>query len=277
MKVDKFLLITVGALLAIIVILLAMGGAAFLCLFVTQGPVINEGPLMQKAYDFNGTLGGFDKVRLEVININGEVNVREGDGDTFAIGVNTRGTERDYERYKIEFTQSESAGVKTLRLEVKNLKEPRLTSSRYVSDITVTIPKNKTYNVELVTVNGRVALGNLTCEQVKMANVNGALESSASASNATYVTVNGRIDVSTSAVKGDIFANTVNGGITISIPKGAPVRINAHVVNGGISNEVPIVISEKSRLGLIGKTANYTEGLYIEATTVNGGIDITTH
>ncbi|HTX44341.1 MAG TPA: hypothetical protein VMC61_06385, partial [Methanocella sp.] len=167
MEIDRFLLITVGALLAIIVILMALGGAAFLCLFITQGPVTNEGPLLQKAYDYNGTLSGFDRVNLEVIDINGDVNVKEGDGDAFAITVNTRGTDRDYERYKVEFTPSESGGVKTLRVEVKDLKEPRLVNSRYVSDITVTVPKNKTYNADLVTVNGRVALGNLTCGQVK--------------------------------------------------------------------------------------------------------------
>lgn len=280
MKLDRFLLITVGALLVVIVILLAMGGAAFLCLFATHGPMMpatNEGPLLEKSYDFNGTLGGFNKVDLQVGNINGAVNVKEGDGDAFGIKVDTVGTGRDYERYKVEFTQSESAGVKTLKLEVKDTWEPRMYNSRYVADITVTVPKSKQYDVGLVTVNGRAELGNFTCDKVRMATVNGALASSASAINATYVTVNGGIGVRTDAVKGDIFANTVNGGITISIPQGSVLSLNAHVMNGHIANMVPITVHEKSMVGLVGKTANYTEGLYIEATTVNGGIDITTH
>jgi DUF4097 and DUF4098 domain-containing protein YvlB len=277
MKLDRFLLITVGALLAIIVILLAMGGAAFLCLFATHGPVTNEGPLLEKSYDFNGTLGGFNEVDLQVIDINGAVNVREGEGDAYAINVDTQGTERDHERYKVEFTQSESAGVKTLKLEVKDTWEPRMYNSRYVADITVTVPKGKLYDAKIVTVNGRVDLGNLTCDQVMMATVNGELASSASAVNATYATVNGGIGVSTGAVKGKIFANSVNGGITISIPQGSALSLNAHAVNGHISNMLPIVVDQKSMLGLVGKTANYTEGLYIEAATVNGGIDITAH
>lgn len=277
MKVDRFLLITVGALLAIIVILLAMGGAAFICLLFTGGPVTDEGPIVQKSYDFNGTLGGYDEVRLEVINVNGKVDVREGEGDVFTVSADTRGTEKDHERYMVEFTQPGSAGAKTLRVEVKDLKGPRPDNSRYSSDITVTIPKNKTYDCELVTVNGRASLGNFTCGQVRMANVNGAVESGASAANATYATVNGRILVTTPAVKGDIFASTVNGGITISVPPGAPLRISAHTVNGVISDAVPIEITEKSRLSLTGKTAGYTEGLYIEAATVNGNIDIAAH
>lgn len=62
MKLDRFLLIAVGALVAIILIILAMGGAAFLCLFVTNSHVTtNEGSLLQKTYDYNGTLAGFDR------------------------------------------------------------------------------------------------------------------------------------------------------------------------------------------------------------------------
>jgi DUF4097 and DUF4098 domain-containing protein YvlB len=277
MKLDKFLIITVGALVAVILILLAMGGAAFLCLFVTQGPVTNEGPILQKSYDYNGTLSGFDKVNLEAININGLINVREGEGDDFAINVSTHGTEKDYERYKVEFTQSDSNGVKTLRLEIKDTKEPRTLNMKYSSDITVTVPKGKQYDMSLVTVNGNVDLGNFTCGQVKVATVNGALYSRASAANATYVTVNGNIDVKTPAKKGDMFVNTVNGAIDISIPNDAPLYLNAHLVNGRISADVPLVVSEKSRLGLVGKTADYTEGVHIETALVNGDIDITTH
>jgi DUF4097 and DUF4098 domain-containing protein YvlB len=277
MKLDRFLLITVGALLAIIVILLAMGGAAFLCLFATHGPMINEGPLLEKSYGFNGTLSGFDRVDLRVGDINGAITVREGEGDAFDIKVDTTGTAADHDRYKVEFTQPEAAGVKTLDLEVKDTWEPRVYNSRYVADIVVTVPKGKQYDVKAATVNGRVELGNLSCGQVTAATVNGELASGASAVNATYATVNGGIDVRTDAVKGKIFANSVNGGIAICVPQGSALSLNAHVVNGRISNALPIVVDEKSRLGLVGKTANYTEGLYVEATTVNGGIDIETH
>lgn len=277
MKLDRFLLITVGALLVIVLILLAMGGAAFLCLFASKGPVTNEGPIIQKAYDYNGTLAGLDTVNLEVININGFVDVKEGDGDAYAINVNTRGTEKDHERFKVEFTQTETNGVKTLKLEVKDTKEPRTFSSKYSSDVTVTIPKGKKYDMGLVTVNGNVDLGNFTCERVKAATVNGALGSRASAANATYVTVNGDIDVKTSAMKGDIFLNTVNGGVTVSVPRDASLSLNAHLVNGAISCDLPLEVREKSRMGLVGKTAGYTEGIYIETSLVNGNIDIRAH
>jgi DUF4097 and DUF4098 domain-containing protein YvlB len=277
MKIDRFLLITVGALLAILIILLAMGGAAFLCMLATNERIANNGPLLEKSYDFNGTLDGYGEVDLQVTDINGYIKVVEAEGDAYDISVNTSGTARDHERYKVEFTQYESAGVKALKLEVKDTWEPSTYSSRYVSDITVAIPRGKLYDMMLATVNGRVSLGNLTCDEITMATVNGEVVSGASAANATYATVNGGIDVSTGAVKGKIFANLVNGDIAISIPQGSALSLNAHVVNGDISSALPIVVDEKSRWGLVGKTESYAEGLYVEAATINGGIVIKTH
>lgn len=89
MKPDKFLLITVGALPVIILILLAFGGAAFLCLVATNGPVTNKGPVLQKSFDYNGTLSRYSTISLDVTNINGDAKVVEGDGDSYAISVNS--------------------------------------------------------------------------------------------------------------------------------------------------------------------------------------------
>jgi DUF4097 and DUF4098 domain-containing protein YvlB len=274
MKLDKFLLITVGALLVIVLILLAFGGAAFLCLFVTQGPVTNEGPILQKSNSYNGSLSGFDRISIEAANINGFVDVREGDGDAYAINVSERGTEKDFERYKVEFTQTDVNGVRTLKVEVKDSKEPRMASSKYGSDIVITLPKGRMYDTSLITVNGAVKLGELDCNKVNMVTVNGALTSKANATNATMVTVNGDIDVRTSAMKGDMFLNSVNGAVTVTVPKDAPLSLNAHLVSGSISADLPLVTTQKSRVALVGKTANYTEGIYIEVTGVNGDINV---
>lgn len=274
MKLDKFLLITVGALLVIVLILLAFGGAAFLCLVVTKGPVTNEGPIMQQSYDYNGTLTGYDRVDLEAGNINGFITVKEGDGDSYAFNVNARGTEKDFERYKVEFTQTDSNGVKALHIEVKDTREPRTINTKYVSDITITVPKNRMYNLSAVSVNGDVDVGRLNCTDIMVATVNGAVASKAAAGNSTYVSVNGNIDIRTDAMKGGMSINTVNGAVTVTIPKDAPLSLNAHLVNGAITEDLPLIVTEKSRLGLVGKTANYTEGIYIETSIVNGDIDI---
>jgi DUF4097 and DUF4098 domain-containing protein YvlB len=277
MKLDKFLIITVGALVAVLLILLAMGGAAFLCLYATQGPVTNDGALMQKSYDYNGSLSGIDKVYLQGVNINGNIVVKEGDGDAYSIDVNTHGTDRDYQRYNVDFTQSVSNGVKTLRVEIKDTKEPKAYNSRYTSDITITVPKSKTYDMDLVTVNGNVEMGEFNCGIVTVAGVNCAISSKAGAANATYVTVNGNIDVKSAATKGKISLNTVNGAITVSIPKDTPLSLNAYLMNGGISNSIPIDVTEKGRMSLVGKTAGFTDGIFIETALVNGNIDIKTH
>jgi DUF4097 and DUF4098 domain-containing protein YvlB len=277
MKADKFLIITVGALMAVLLILLALGGATFLCLYATQGPVTSDGVLMQKTFAYNGSLSGIDRVDLRGININGNIVVKEGDGDAYFIDVNTHGTERDYQRYKVDFTQYDTNGVKTLRVEIRDTKEPRAYSSRYTSDITITVPKSKTYDMDLVTVNGNIEMGNLSCGIVNAADVNGVISSRLNAANATFVTVNGNIDVKTPATKGMLSLNTVNGAITVSIPKDTPLSLSAHLMNGAITNSVPIDVTEKSRMGLVGKTTGFNDGIYIETALVNGNIDIKTH
>jgi len=264
----------VGALVVIILILLVLGGAAFLCLFVTNGPATNAGPVIQKTYDFNGTLAGYDTVSLDVTNINGFVNVIEGSGDTYDISVDAHGTDKDFERYQVQFSPTDSSGVKNLKLEIKDTREPRTLNTRYNADITVTVPKGKKYDASIVTVNGDADLAQLDCGQVKMATVNGELSSAANSTNLTMVTVNGNIVVNTQQTQGGMFLNTVNGGVGITVPKDAPLSLNAHLVNGAISEDIPLVISEKSRVNLVGQTANYTSGIYIEATLVNGNIDI---
>jgi DUF4097 and DUF4098 domain-containing protein YvlB len=75
-------------------------------------------------------------------------------------------------------------------------------------------------------------------------------------------------------MKGDMFLNSVNGGVAVTIPKDAPLSLNAHLVNGAISADLPLVTTQKSRVALVGKTANYTEGTYIEVSVVNGDIDV---
>lgn len=274
MKVDKFLLITVGALMVVLLVILALGGAAFLCLFFTADTVSNDGPVVQRSYDYNGTLAGYDAVSLDVANINGNVNVTAVDGDSYAVSVAASGTDMDFERYVVDFTEKDSGGVHALKLEVKDTKEHRLLASKYNADVTIGMPRNKTYDVTLVTVNGRIDLGELSCGELKLAAVNGALASRADSANATMATVNGNIDVDTGAMSGSAYLNTVNGHVSVHVPGDAPLSLNAHVVNGAISGDLPLVVEEKSRMALVGKTANYTDGIYIEASIVNGNIDV---
>lgn len=277
MKTDKFLLLAVGALLIIILILLAMGGAAFLCLAVSHNSiVVDNTKAVSRDQIYNGSLAGFDQVDLTVHNINGNVQVREGSGDSYAIEVHEKGTELSFQRYYVDFSEAGVSGTKSIDLNVRdNLTGQPTTNSRYTADIIVTVPKNKTYNVDLANVNGNIDAGALSGDKAAMTNVNGGITSYFSADSATFTNVNGGISAATSKSSGSITANDVNGDIEISVPSGAGFSMNAHLVNGEIRTQMALNTTEKSRFNVVGTTPGYSgSGLSLELATVNGGITV---
>ncbi len=277
MKTDKFLLLVIGALLVIILILLAMGGAAFLCLALSHNSIIvDNSKSVTRDQISNGSLAGFDQVDLTVHNINGNVQVKEGTDDSYTIEIHEKGTELSFQRYYVDFSETGTSGTKTLNLYVRdNLTGQPSTNTRYTADIIVSIPKNKTCNVDLAIVNGDIEAGSLSGHKAVMACVNGGITSSFSADSAIFTNVNGDITASTSKSAGNINANDVNGGIDISVPASAGFSVNAHIVNGEISTDMALDTTEKSRFNVVGSTPGYSgNGLDLKLANVNGDITL---
>lgn len=254
-----------------------MGGAAFLCLAVSHNTIVTDNSkAVTRDRISNGSLAGFDQVDLTVHDINGNVQVKEGSGDSYSIEVHEKGTELSFQRYYVEFHEAGTAGTKTLDLNVRdNLTGQPSTNTRYTADIIVTVPKNKTYSVDLAMVNGNIDAGSLSGDRAVMTCVNGGITSSFSADSATFTNVNGDILASTSKSSGHISASDVNGGIDISVPASAGFSLNAHLVNGEINTDMALNATEKSRFNVVGNTPGYSgNGLDLQLATVNGDITV---
>lgn len=277
MKIDKFLLIALGALVIILLLLLALGGAAFLCMAIMHAPTITDDTtVIYRDHAYNGTLGGFDQVTLNVHDINGNILVKEGAEDSYAIDVHEKGTERSFQRYRVEFNESTASGARTLDVTVRDLwKDQPMSSLKHSADITVTVPKNKTYNVELVTVNGDIDVGSFNGSKATMTCVNGVITSSFSADRATYSNVNGDVDATTMKTAGKIDVNSVNGGVYITVPKDAGLSVDARLVNGGVRTYMALNTTEKTMFKVIGSTPGYGgNGIDIKIALVNGNIKV---
>jgi hypothetical protein len=275
MKTDKFLLLALGALVIIILILLAMGGAAFLCLALSHNSiVIDNTRSMARDEVYNGSLAGYDHVELTVHDVNGNVQMRESNDDSYAIEVHEKGTELSFQRYYVDYRETGLSGTKSLDLYVRdNLTGQPSTNSRYTADIIVTVPKNKTYSVDLANVNGDIVAGSFSGDKAVMACVNGGITSDFSADRATFTNVNGGISAATSKSSGHITANDVNGDIEIAVPASAGFSMNAHLVNGEIRTTMALNTTENSRFNVVGSTPGYSgNGLTLDLATVNGGI-----
>jgi DUF4097 and DUF4098 domain-containing protein YvlB len=279
MKTDKFLLLALGALLIIILVLLAMGGAAFLCLALTHNTiVIDNSKAAARDQIYNGSLAGFDHVELTVHDVNGNVQVKEGNDDSYGIEVHEKGTELSLQRYYVDFSSAGTSGTKSLDLYVRdNMTGKPSVNSRYTADIIVTVPKNMTYTVDLANVNGDIDVGSLSGDRAEMACVNGGISSHFSADRATFTNVNGDITAATSKSAGSISADDVNGNIQIAVPASAGFSMDAHLVNGEIKTSMELNTTEKSRFNVVGSTPGYGgNGLDLRLSTVNGGIGVTT-
>ena len=277
MKTDRFLLLAVGALLIIILILLAMGGAAFLCLALSHDSiVVDNSKAVSRDQVYNGSLAGFDQVDLTAHNINGDVQVIEGSGDSYAVEVHEKGTELSFQRYYVEFSEAGTSGTKSIELNVRdNLTGQPSTNTRYTADIIITVPKNRTYDVDLANVNGNIDAGALSGDKATMTNVNGGIMSYFSAETATFTNVDGGISAITSKNTGSISANDVNGDVEISVPSGAGFSMNAHLVNGEIRTQMALNTTESNRFNVVGSTPGYNgSGLRLDLATVNGGITV---
>jgi DUF4097 and DUF4098 domain-containing protein YvlB len=123
--------------------------------------------------------------------------------------------------------------------------------------------------------------------------VNGSIDARGLKSDAEVRTVNGRIDLSTTAVgsattvngsidasvgastwTGELDFNTVNGSIRLRLPKDTNANLRAETMHGHFESEFPVAVQSfsgrKRRIvGVIG-----TGGRDLELETVNGSIDL---
>ncbi len=125
------------------------------------------------------------------------------------------------------------------------------------------------------TVNGDVEISGISGETIAKS-VNGDLELRDLASDASLSTVNGNIDASFARLEGaqKVMAETVNGRVTIRLPKNADAKVTADTLNGSINGNDFDLETDKGFIGsdLNGSIGSGSASLNID--TLNGSIRI---
>jgi hypothetical protein len=137
-------------------------------------------------------------------------------------------------------------------------------------DFVVRVPAG--VRLDARTVNGSVEARDLK-SHVNLRTVNGKVFVSTSGT-ATAETVNGAIDASIGAISGTepLDFHTVNGSVTLRLPKGANADLHAETSNGHFESEFPITIQHFSgRQRRVDGTMG-SGGRRIDLHTVNGSI-----
>lgn len=141
-------------------------------------------------------------------------------------------------------------------------------------DFTVRVPQGVRFIGR--TVNGRVDATSLKSD-VEVYTVNGRIVVSTSGV-ASAETVNGSIDAAIGEVKGaePLDFHTVNGSITLDLPKNSAAELRAEVMNGDITSDLPLTIQSSRNRGrrITGSIGSGGRTLYIS--TTNGSIRLRT-
>ncbi|MDT8436585.1 MAG: hypothetical protein RRA92_07490 [Gemmatimonadota bacterium] len=244
------------------------------CMAVVLGPSGASG----QDFEWEGRVAAGDAV--EIRNINGGIRALAADGDRVVVTAAKRDNGRgDPADVRIEVV--EHAGGVTLcavypaadghanecrpggkgRLEAKD--------NDVSVEFTVRLPAGVA--LEAKTVNGGVEAAGLRGDVIA-GTVNGAVRVSTTGI-ARASTVNGSIDAVLGRAdwKGDLAFETVNGGITVSLPADAAARVRATTVNGGLETDFPLTVQGRFANRRIEGTIG-GGGRDLEMKTVNGSI-----
>lgn len=237
-----------------------------------------EGPEVKEYFDFDYEVD--NETVLRVVNVNGEINIVSWSDDNIFINATKRSKYGYDDLDKAEIRIEENNNIFTIAIIHT---EP--IRSRAV-DLEIKIPYNVTFeyasstngaiyisdvkgNPTLSTTNGQISTESIN-GYVKATSTNGRIDIKNTTGIGDISTVNGRISVEIYDFIDDIKIETTNGKITVYINQTLNANIMISTVNGEITVDDIIDISESTSKTLEGTIGNGGDTINIK--TTNGGI-----
>ncbi|MBA3583409.1 MAG: hypothetical protein H0W36_02570 [Gemmatimonadetes bacterium] len=233
-------------------------------------------------FQWQGTL--MEGKTLEIIGLNGNIEALPAGGRTAEVSAVKKARRSDPAEVRIEVVEH-AGGVRICAVypgqgsaqndacEGNGGGRDRNEDNDVSVDFTVRVPAGVTFVGR--TVNGGVEAAALEGD-VRAATVNGKI-SVTGTGTVEASSVNGSIEASIgqSNWKGALSFETVNGSITVRLPKGVAAEVRAETVNGGLTSDFPLAMTAGERWGpkRIDGTIGAGGGA-LELETVNGSIEI---
>ena len=218
---------------------------------------------------------------LHVTGLNGEIVARAGTGDRVEIRAQRHARRDDPEAVRIEVNPTRD-GLAVCAI-YPGMRHPvcdddaRLESHGNTDvkvDFEITLPAG--VDLHARNVNGGIEALGLT-GKVSAHTVNGSVDLETSAS-AEGQSVNGNVNARVGRVPagGRLSFSTVNGSVRVQLPEGVDCELHGSTVNGAIDSEFPVSVSgrwgPRHMEGTLGRG-----GARIELSTVNGTIRLEKH
>lgn len=291
--IDK-IIIAILAIIAILVLLFAGVGFCGLCMFANN---VQTGTYTTVEHrEDKTTHAAAENVELYVDTVGGDITIEES-----ATAANITIT---YEVYApagkldnmLTSTRSVRVNDNTTRITAKAERRAGTTpmSGSWGAHVTVTVPENASYYLDLHTMGGDITVpplhGNAVYlntmggelklyggkyETVYLNTMGGDITASYEASNVTLKTLGGRIEVDTTQTTGKLDADTMGGDIEVSLPAGTLFTIDAASMGGKVTHgTIQMNATEKTRTKLVGATLDGAGTLDISLNTMGGDIEV---
>lgn len=206
--------------------------------------------------------------RIEVGNDNGRIEIEGSDEPTVELRAIVKNAPRDGDPAS---TMEMVVKGDTLVIRAKR-RHGRVRIGAFGSgprvDYEIRVPRR--FAVDARNVNGRTEVEGVE-GRLNLRSVNGGIEFSTSAAEASASTVNARIEADfREQFRGATF-KTVNGSIRIAIPRDSSLDLDIHQINGSFRSELPVVVRGDAGRG---STHGSLHGgqFPLEIHTVNGSV-----
>lgn len=297
MKITSKVIIVGIAILVVLAIIAVMGAACCACvLFATQENWhVSTGETQVDQSTNTTTLGGADNIVLDVDTIGGDIVILES---AVATDVTvTFDTHAPAGRLNDLQTSATSLSVdnNTVRITATaRWKQGFSLVGNSGADVTITVPKNASYDLNLHTfggdirvpplhgtsiyldtLGGKLSLNGGRYDNVYMNTAGGDIVATYEATNATLKTLGGNIDVDTTQTAGTLYANTMGGNIHVALPSSTQFTIDASTLGGHVRHgSIAVTTTTENDWTLVGQTADGPGSLKITLKTLGGNIDI---
>ena len=216
--------------------------------------------------------------RLEIINVNGVIEVFPATGSQVEVVAKREVRTRSDEEAKARLAKAEmieEVGKDHVRIEMKPAERENSFGphGRVSIQYRVSVPPGLAMSFR--TENGAVRLENIQ-GRMTLASTNGPVVGRGLSGSVDASTVNGGIQIGLTALDADSKITTVNGPATLIVATGVGAELEAEAVNGGVvtQDDLPLTESDRTPRRVAGRLNK--GGPRITVQTTNGGVRIGT-
>ncbi len=219
-----------------------------------------------------------DGARISLSNVNGNVLIEGGDGQTIELLVRKKaGSQEALDKIEIEINES----ADKLVIETQLPKSKGMLKSFFSGDAdgasvdySLSVPQGVELR-EIESVNGEIEIIGVRGD-IEASTVNGAISLEGARGDLELATVNGGISASMDAfgASQDVDLESVNGGIRLALPADSGARVDANTVNGGIGFSDFGLRADKGLVGRILSGGIGDGSARLDINTVNGAINV---